>query len=205
MIAILENALRTDAKELIRQRLDIAEVIGEMVSLKPAGRSQLKGLCPFHNEKTPSFHVHQDRGFFYCFGCQARGDIFDFVMRTRSVEFFEALHFLGQRAGVEVESNVPRDRRRRDLFEINRMAAEFFRTRLEGEPLEYLQGRGLSGNTISSFDLGYAPNSWDDLLKFAVTQGVPEKDLLDTGLIVEKERGSRYDRFRYRELSLIHI
>ena len=198
MIAILENDLQTDTKELIRQRLDIAEVIGEMVSLKPAGRSQLKGLCPFHNEKTPSFHVHQDRGFFYCFGCQARGDVFDFVMRTRSLEFFEALHFLGQRAGIEVEINAPRDRRRRDLFEINRIAAEFFRTHLKGEPLEYLQGRGLSANTISSFELGYAPKSWDDLLKFAVTKGVPEKDLLDAGLIVENERGRRYDRFRDR-------
>ena len=198
MIAILENDLQTDTKELIRQGLDIAEVIGEMVSLKPAGRSQLKGLCPFHNEKTPSFHVHQDRGFFYCFGCQARGDVFDFVMRTRSLEFFEALHFLGQRAGIEVEINAPRDRRRRDLFEINRIAAEFFRTHLKGEPLEYLQGRGLSANTISSFELGYAPKSWDDLLKFAVTKGVPEKDLLDAGLIVENERGRRYDRFRDR-------
>jgi DNA primase len=198
LIAILENDLQTDTKELIRQRLDIAEVIGEMVSLKPAGRSQLKGLCPFHNEKTPSFHVHQDRGFFYCFGCQARGDVFDFVMRTRSLEFFEALHFLGQRAGIEVEINAPRDRRRRDLFEINRIAAEFFRTHLKGEPLEYLQGRGLSANTISSFELGYAPKSWDDLLKFAVTKGVPEKDLLDAGLIVENERGRRYDRFRDR-------
>ena len=198
MIAILENDLQTDTKELIRQRLDIAEVIGEMVSLKPAGRSQLKGLCPFHNEKTPSFHVHQDRGFFYCFGCQARGDVFDFVMRTRSLEFFEALHFLGQRAGIEVEINAPRDRRRRDLFEINRIAAEFFRTHLKGKPLEYLQGRGLSANTISSFELGYAPKSWDDLLKFAVTKGVPEKDLLDAGLIVENERGRRYDRFRDR-------
>ncbi|MAZ53963.1 MAG: DNA primase [Trueperaceae bacterium] len=190
--------MQTDTKELIRQRLDIAEVVGEMVSLKPAGRSQLKGLCPFHNEKTPSFHVHQDRGFFYCFGCQARGDVFDFVMRTRSLEFFEALHFLGQRAGIEVEINAPRDRRRRDLFEINRIAAEFFRTHLKGEPLEYLQGRGLSANTISSFELGYAPKSWDDLLKFAVTKGVPEKDLLDAGLIVENERGRRYDRFRDR-------
>tara|TARA_Y100000814_G_scaffold234706_2_gene178609 strand:+ start:43917 stop:45770 length:1854 start_codon:yes stop_codon:yes gene_type:complete len=198
LIAILENDLQTDTKELIRQRLDIAEVVGEMVSLKPAGRSQLKGLCPFHNEKTPSFHVHQDRGFFYCFGCQARGDVFDFVMRTRSLEFFEALHFLGQRAGIEVEINAPRDRRRRDLFEINRIAAEFFRTHLKGEPLEYLQGRGLSANTISSFELGYAPKSWDDLLKFAVTKGVPEKDLLDAGLIVENERGRRYDRFRDR-------
>ena len=198
LIAILENDLQTDTKELIRQRLDIAEVIGEMVSLKPAGRSQLKGLCPFHNEKTPSFHVHQDRGFFYCFGCQARGDVFDFVMRTRSLEFFEALHFLGQRAGIEVEINAPRDRRRRDLFEINRIGAEFFRTHLKGKPLEYLQGRGLSADTISSFELGYAPKSWDDLLKFAVTKGVPEKDLLDAGLIVENERGRRYDRFRDR-------
>jgi DNA primase len=198
LLPLLENAVQTDTKELIRQRLDIAEVIGEMVALKPVGRNQLKGLCPFHNEKTPSFHVHQDRGFFYCFGCQARGDVFDFVMRTRSVEFYEALNFLGQRTGIEVESRAPHDRKRQDLFGINRMAEEFFRTRLKGEPLDYLQARGLSSDTIVAFDLGYAPKSWDELLKHALTKGVSEKDLLDAGLIVENERGRRYDRFRDR-------
>ena len=98
-----------DAKEQIRQRLDIAEVVGDVVALKPAGRGQLKGLCPFHNEKTPSFHVHQDRsGFYYCFGCQAKGDLFDFVMQTQGVDFFEALQTLGVRAGVEVTPQTPR-------------------------------------------------------------------------------------------------
>ena len=96
-----------DAKEQIRQRLDIAEVVGEVVALKPAGKGQLKGLCPFHNEKTPSFHVHQERGFYYCFGCQAKGDLFDFVMQTQGSDFYEALQQLGERAGVDVTPQSP--------------------------------------------------------------------------------------------------
>lgn len=84
-----------DAKDLIKERLNIADVIGEVVALKPAGRGQLKGLCPFHGEKTPSFHVHVDRGYFYCFGCHAKGDVFDFVMRTQALTFTDALRLLG--------------------------------------------------------------------------------------------------------------
>src|SRR5690606_5781377 len=112
----------SDAKEKIRERLDIAEVVGEVVALRPAGRGQFKGLCPFHDEKTPSFHVHQDRGFFYCFGCQAKGDLFDFVMRTRSMSFPEALKLLGDRAGVEVGPPSPKEGQRRDLLDVNKLA-----------------------------------------------------------------------------------
>ncbi len=190
--------MQSEAKELIRQRLDIAEVVGEVVALKPAGRGQLKGLCPFHSERTPSFYVHQDRGFFYCFGCRAKGDLFDFVMRVQGAEFYEALQLLGQRAGVEVTPQPARDRRRRDLFEVNRMALTFFGGGLAGPALEYLQGRGLSLESIATFELGYAPAGWDSLLKHALRKGIREQDLLDAGLLVENERGRRYDRFRDR-------
>lgn len=104
-----------DAKERIRERLDLAEVVGEVVALQSAGRGRLKGLCPFHSEKTPSFHVLQDRGFYYCFGCQAKGDVFDFVMRTQNVDFYEALQLLGRRVGIEVTPSTPQGTKKRDL------------------------------------------------------------------------------------------
>jgi DNA primase len=191
------------AKEQIRQRLDIAEVIGEVVALKPAGRGQLKGLCPFHSEKTPSFHVHRDRGFFYCFGCQAKGDVFDFVMRSQGLSFAEAVQSLGHRAGVEVTAPTPRDRKRKDLFDVNDMALGYFRERLRDAKAgavarEYLGQRGLSDESVETFALGYAPDGWDGLLRFALTRGYRDQDLLDAGLLSENEGGRRYDRFRNR-------
>ncbi len=191
-----------DAKEQIRSRLNVAEVVGEVVALKPAGRGRLKGLCPFHNEKTPSFHVHEDKGFYYCFGCQAKGDIFDFVMQTQGVDFFEAMQVLGQRAGVEVTAQTPKDKKRRDLYEVNRVALEFYQAQLQAHPqaLEYLQGRKLTDSSLQTFELGYAPESWDALLKHALHKGVSEADLLAAGLIRESEAGRRYDYFRNRIL-----
>jgi DNA primase len=189
-----------EAKEQIRMRLDIAEVIGEVVALKPAGRGQLKGLCPFHGEKTPSFHVHQERGFYYCFGCQAKGDVFDFVMRSQGIEFSDALQLLGQRAGIEVTPPTPKDRKRRDLFEVNQMALEFFKAQLKlfSNAQNYLLGRKLSQASIDTFELGYAPEGWDALLKYALTKGLSDNELLAAGLLSGNDNGRRYDRFRHR-------
>ena len=187
-----------EVKERIRSRLDIAEVVGEVVALKPAGRGQLKGLCPFHSEKTPSFHVHTERGFYYCFGCQAKGDVFDFVMRTQGVEFYEALQLLGARAGVEVTPPSARDKKRRDLYEVNLLALDYFKRHLTGAPREYLLRRKLTEESVARFELGFAPESWDGLLKFALHQGVSDDDLLAAGLLAESEGGRRYDRFRGR-------
>jgi DNA primase len=188
----------SDAKERIRERLDIAEVVGEVVALKNAGKGRLKGLCPFHGEKTPSFHVMQDRGFFYCFGCQAKGDVFDFVMRTQGVEFSEALQVLGQRAGIEVTPSTPKDLHKRDLFEVNKLALEFFKSHLPGVAETYLLERKLTRESIDAFDLGFAPDSWDALLKYALNKGVKDSELLRAGLLAESESGRRYDRFRNR-------
>jgi DNA primase len=187
-----------EVKERIRSLLDIAEVVGEVVALKPAGRGQLKGLCPFHSEKTPSFHVHTERGFYYCFGCQAKGDVFDFVMRTQGVEFYEALQLLGARAGVEVTPPSARDKKRRDLYEVNLLALDYFKRHLTGAPREYLLRRKLTEESVARFELGFAPESWDGLLKFALHQGVGDDDLLAAGLLTESEGGRRYDRFRGR-------
>lgn len=190
--------MAAEPKELIRERLNIADVVGELVALKPAGRGQMKGLCPFHSEKTPSFHVHIDRGFFYCFGCHAKGDVFDFVMQTQGVAFGDALRLLGERAGVEVGTPGPRDVRRRDLFDVNALAAAYFRSQLPGPALAYLEGRGLSAESIATFELGFAPDGWDGLLKHALTKGVRDDDLMAVGLLTESDRGRRYDRFRNR-------
>ncbi len=188
----------SDAKERIRERLDIAEVVGETVALKPSGKGRLKGLCPFHSEKTPSFHVLQDKGFYYCFGCQAKGDVFDFVMQTQNVQFYEALSYLGQRAGVEVTPATPQTNKRRDLFDVNKVALEFFRAHLPGVAENYLLERRLTPESIETFELGFAPEGWDNLLKYALNKGVPEQDLLDAGLLAESGSGRRYDRFRNR-------
>jgi len=188
-----------DAKERIRARVDLAQLVGETVALKPAGRGQLKGLCPFHSERTPSFHVHVERGFFYCFGCGAKGDVFDYVMRTQGLEFREALQLLGERVGVEVRGAPAGQGRRRDLLEIHEAALAWFTARLPGSPAEaYLRGRGLSDETVRAWGLGFAPDAWDGLLKHMLTRGVRDDDLLAAGLITENERGRRYDRFRGR-------
>lgn len=193
-----------DVKEQIRARLDLADVIGETVALKPAGRERLKGLCPFHAEKTPSFHVHVGKGFYYCFGCGAKGDLFDFVMQTQGVDFFETLQILGRRAGIEVEAARPNaaSGRRRDLIAVNELAEAWFRANLErpgGEAgLAYLRGRGLTDESVQAWGLGWAPDGWDGLLRHALTEGVRDDDLLAAGLITENERGRRYDRFRGR-------
>ena len=192
--------MSSEVKEQVRARLDIADIVGEVVALKPSGRGQLKGLCPFHNEKTPSFHVNQDRGFYYCFGCQSKGDVFDFVMQTQGVEFFDALKYLGDRAGIEVSVSEPKSKNRRDLFELNQLALSFFKNQLDLYPpaKEYLQNRKLTEESILEFDLGYAPNSWDALLKFALTKGVTTTDLLAAGLIRENDSGRQYDYHRNR-------
>jgi len=195
--------LSSEAKEQIRSRLDIAEVIGEQVALKPAGRGQLKGLCPFHDEKTPSFHVHRDKGFFYCFGCQAKGDVYDFVMRTQGISFAEALRHLGERAGVEVTPPTPRDRQRSDAVAINGLAQEYFLANLRDETVgaaarEYLKARKISAASIEKFGIGFAPEGWDGLLRYALNKGHSDQELMAAGLLSENERGRRYDRFRNR-------
>ncbi len=193
-----------EVKERIRAAVDLGEVVGETVALKPAGRERLKGLCPFHSEKTPSFHVHTGKGFYYCFGCGAKGDLFDFVMQTQGVEFGDALQLLGRRAGIEVEATAPTgaSKRRRDLVSVNAWAEAWFRARLyepAGEAaLAYLRGRKLSDATLDAWGLGYAPEGWDGLLRAALTEGLREEDLLAVGLLSENERGRRYDRFRGR-------
>ncbi len=190
--------MSSDAKERIRAAVDIAEVVSELVSLKPAGRGQLKGLCPFHNEKTPSFHVHQDRGFYYCFGCGAKGDVFDFLMQTQGIDFGESLKILGQRTGIEVSPPTQSDLKKRDIYELNKMALKYFKGQLSDDVKNYLLKRKLTVESIEKFDLGFALNSWDAFLKFALAKNVTEQELFDAGLIRKNDSGLSYDYFRNR-------
>ena len=186
------------SKEEVRERINISDVIGEYVQLSPAGRGRLKGLCPFHKEKSPSFQVDVEQGYFYCFGCKAGGDMFSFVQRQENLSFGDALRKLADKAGVTVETRYG-EKTSRDLYDVNAFALAYFRENLGGPGLEYFRRRGLTDQTIERFELGYAPDGWDGLLKRAKARGVNERQLLDAGLMSENvESGRIYDRFRGR-------
>jgi DNA primase len=185
-------------KEDVRARLNIADVIGEHVQLSPAGKGRLKGLCPFHKEKSPSFQVDTEQGYFYCFGCKAGGDVFSFVQQVENLSFGDALRQLAEKAGVQVEAKYG-ERSSRDLYEVNAFALAYFREHLPGPALDYLRRRGLSDATIEAFELGYAPDGWDGLLSRARARNLSERQLLEAGLLSENpESGRVYDRFRGR-------
>ena len=182
----------------MRERLNIADVVGQHVSLTPAGKGRMKGLCPFHNEKTPSFQVDTEQGYYYCFGCKAGGDLFSFVQRTENLSFGDALRKLAEQAGVTVETRYG-EKSSRDIYDVNAFALEYFRNNLTGPGLDYFHSRGLTEETIAKFELGYAPEGWDGLLSLARSRGLSDKQLLEAGLLSENTQTGRvYDRFRGR-------
>ncbi|GAA4007649.1 DNA primase [Deinococcus rubellus] len=182
----------------MRERLNIADVVGQYVSLTPAGKGRMKGLCPFHNEKTPSFQVDTEQGYYYCFGCKAGGDLFSFVQRTENLSFGDALRKLAEQAGVTVETRYG-ERSSRDIYDVNAFALEYFRSHLPGPGLDYFHTRGLTEETIARFELGYAPDGWDGLLSLARSRGLTDRQLLEAGLLSENTQTGRvYDRFRGR-------
>jgi DNA primase len=188
-------------KEEIRQRLDIREVVAEYVALKPAGTNKFKGLSPFSKEKTPSFQVDTAKQLFYCFSTKVGGDVFKFVELVEKISFREALEKLAVKAGVTLEpSSGVQDKRKRDLYEVNTVAAQYFKSQLpNSEAATYLERRGVSANSIEMFGLGYAPPGFDNLLKYAKARGLSERELLDAGLLAEaQDTGRIYDRFRGR-------
>ncbi|MEO5964486.1 MAG: DNA primase [Candidatus Limnocylindrales bacterium] len=189
----------------IKGRLPVADVVGETVQLKKAG-TILKGLCPFHGEKTASFVVTPVRDTWHCFGCGKHGDIFTFVMERDGLSFPEALTALAGRAGVEVDERTKReDARNARLREVMDAAIAFYHAVLvnskTGEPaLAYLNGRGFTDETIEKFQLGWAPAGWDQLTRqLATKRQVSPADLLEVGLASPRQRGGGvYDRFRER-------
>ena len=192
-----------DHVEEIKQKLDIAVVVGEYLELKKAGVNY-KGKCPFHNEKTPSFIVNPDRQRFHCFGCGEGGDIFTFVQKMEGTEFPEALRVLAQKAGVQLKQFDPRVTSIKNrLLDLSSDAAKFWHDKLnhrDGEnALNYLNNRKVSSEMQKEFKLGYAADSWDDIYKHLLNKGYNESEIFKAGLIVRKENGSGYyDRFRDR-------
>lgn len=190
--------------EAIRTAVDIVEVVGEYVSLRRRGANWF-GLCPFHEEKTPSFSVNQHLGIFKCFGCGRGGDVFAFIQQIEHVSFVEAVRMLAERAGIplpdgEEEADDPRPA----LYHALRFAARFYFEQLTGPETgqvarAYLKQRGIHPEAVRRFGLGYAPNAWDALLKAATEAGIRPEVLEQAGLVLpRKERGGYYDRFRHR-------
>jgi DNA primase catalytic core len=196
-----------DVKREVLARTDIATYIGTYVQLRKRG-NDLVGLCPFHGEKTPSFHVHPDRGFWKCFGCQKGGDVLSFAMELDGLTFPDALRALARRAGIAVEEETPAAARvrgeREQIFAANELAASFFhrifRLAPEGEPARaYAARRGLSAATIEAFKIGFAPQSWDALLLELRGAGIAPELAAKAGLIKHSaERGTYYDFYRNR-------
>ncbi|HSH74105.1 MAG TPA: DNA primase [Longimicrobiales bacterium] len=195
-----------DLVEEVRSRADIVEVIGEFVPLKKAGR-EYKANCPFHEERTPSFYVVPDKGFYKCFGCGKSGDVFSFVMERQGMDFVEAVKHVAGRAGVEVRE-VGRGREEEDphrpLYEINGFARDWFRSQLldpevGAEARAYLEARGVGSEVAERFGLGYAPDEWRALREAGARHGLDESRMLEVGLLGLSERSTEpYDRFRGR-------
>ena len=189
----------------VRAASDIVDVISGYMTLQSKGRNYF-GLCPFHQEKTPSFSVNPEMQIFHCFGCGVGGNVFTFIMKMEGITFPDAVKMLAQTAGIllpEDSEDFSEYRDKEALFYANKMANDFFyKTLLENseavEAQKYLENRGISKDYIKEFNIGWAPNSWDGLIKLANKQSVPLSILSKAGLVIEKEQGGFYDRFRGR-------
>ncbi|MBI5370157.1 DNA primase [Candidatus Uhrbacteria bacterium] len=194
-----------DPKDEIKQKIDIVELIGEYLTLKPAGTHAFKAVCPFHAEKTPSLHVSSDRQIWHCFGCGEGGDCLSFVMKMEGMDFAEALMHLGQKVGVEVKRfATPQGNQNLRLSEINELAARYYQKVLEQssgaqEARAYVQKRGITSELSTRFGLGYAMDQWDGLCIFLLKRGYAQQEIVAAGLGQTKRSGSGLiDRFRGR-------
>jgi len=210
-----KRGVPSETIQQIRERVDIVDLISTYVSLAKAGQN-FKGLCPFHSEKSPSFSVNPVNQYFHCFGCQAGGDAFTFLMKQENMDFMEALRELSQRAGIALperrqaisrsESGLSRER----YFHLYQLAASWYHRNLQEAPdaqgaRAYLDQRGISRQSWTTFQLGYAPEGWNGLSNWMERQSVTRDELIHAGLIIRKEKDgahgfSTYDRFRNRVL-----
>jgi len=191
----------------LRARVDLADVVGSSVKLIKRGR-EYSGLCPFHSEKSPSFTVNDQKGFYHCFGCGAHGDVISFVMNTRGLTFVEAVEVLANQVGMDVpkpsREAQEREQKAKTLYEVMEVACVFFERMLrmpEGkEGLEYFRRRGLDDKTIADFRLGFAPDNRGALKAALKREEIDEKLMIEAGLLIEPEDSGRqsYDRFRGR-------
>ena len=185
-----------DNVQQIKERLNITDIIAGYVRLTKAGVNY-KAMCPFHNEKTPSFMASPSRQSWHCFGCGEGGDIFAFIQKIENIEFPEALKILAEKAGIVLERVDQKTRSEKDrIYEICETATQFFTQQLSNPITNYLHGRGLNEETIREWRLGYAPDSWQSLLSFLRVKGFKEPEIEKSGLILKNPR--YHDRFRNR-------
>ncbi len=198
--------------DVVKSRINIIDLVGEYVRLTKAG-SRYKACCPFHQEKTPSFIVNEDRQTYHCFGCGQGGDIFSFVMEMENMGFREALELLADKAGVELQKNPSRAAGgdvKKKMYDALEKAAAFYEKQLHDghgrdKALPYLRERGIPDAQIKNFRLGFVPEGWDHLATFLQAHGVQIKTAIAAGLLIQKEgdggttqRTRTYDRFRNR-------
>ncbi len=191
----------------VKQRLDIVELVSEYVTLQKAGRN-FKGLCPLHSENHPSFFVFPEQQTWHCFGaCGTGGDIFSFIMKKEGIDFGQALRLLAQRGGITLSPleapDKAEDKEKERLFQINEAATEYYHHLLSstkaGEAARsYLERRKVTPETVKEFRLGFSPDTWETLKNYLLNKDYKEKELAEAGLIIEKEEGGSYDRFRNR-------
>jgi len=191
----------------VKQRLDIVELVSEYVTLQKAGRN-FKGLCPFHTEKHASFFIFPEQQSWHCFGaCGTGGDIFSFIMKREGIDFGQALRILAQRGGITLSPieapDKAEDEKKERLFQINEAVTEYYHHLLSstkaGEAARsYLARRKVTPETIKEFRLGFSPDAWETIKDYLLGKGYTEKELVEAGLIIEKEEGGSYDRFRNR-------
>jgi DNA primase len=198
----LARRIPDELVEEIRSANDIVDVISERIPVKKAGRNY-KAVCPFHQEKTPSFNINPERQIYHCFGCGAGGNVITFLMEYEKMGFLDAVRELAERAGIRLPDRTgPGEGDDDPIFRANAMALEYFRRSLRSErgsaARAYLEGRGLTEETVETFALGYAPAGWDGLLSEARERSFAPDALEEAGLAIRREGGGHYDRFRDR-------
>jgi DNA primase len=186
----------------IKDENDIVDIISETVKLKKAGRN-FTGLCPFHNEKTPSFSVSKEKQIYKCFGCGEAGNVITFLMKTRKLSFLDSLKLLADRANIDVDFMEDKSSAREKfekIYLLNVETAKYFHNNLTKNKtaMSYFLNRGITEKLIRNFGLGYSSDSWNSLLKYLKSKGYSELDILNAGLIIKSPKGTYYDRFRNR-------
>lgn len=203
---MVEYGRMDNVVEEIKNKIDVVDFIGNFITLKKTGRN-FKAVCPFHQEKTPSFIISPERQIWHCFGaCQEGGDVVKFLMKWENITFFEALRELAAKTGVKLKRLSFEDkiwRKKERLIGMNILVADFFqfilnKTRYGRRALDYLNYRKIKPQIINKFQLGYAPQSWDSLLQFLKKKKYSCEEMLEAGLLVRSDRGKFYDRFRGR-------
>lgn len=206
----MAGLIKREDIDAVRERADIAEIVGTHVTLKSAGVGSMKGLCPFHDERTPSFHVRPQLGYWHCFGCGEGGDVFSFLQRMDRVSFTEAVELLAAKYGVELHyedgaagpARSPEEPgRRQRLLDAHRIAEEFYQAQLASPQAsaarQFLASRGFDRGAARHFGVGYSPPAWDELLRVLRARGFRDDEIITAGLATQGPRGI-YDRFRGR-------